>query len=295
MGRLPACLCLLLAAAIASPIAAAASDDPSGVEDAPARIVSLAPSITELIFALNVGDRVVGVTDWCRHPAAVTELPSIGGHVDPNLEAVVALRPDLAVVEAANTEAAERLTRLGVEVCVVEHRHVEGILASVLQVGEACGVVARAELLHADLQRRLAAVAGRPASDPRPRTMIVVGREVSSGRLSDLYVAGAGTFLGDLLALAGGDNVMPESAVSYPMISAEGLLRLAPEVVIDLAPECADDPQKLAELERAWRQHTDVPAVRAGRVHVVTDDALLIPGPRFVETLELLASILDAE
>ena len=125
--------------------------------------------------------------------------------------------------------------------------------------------------------------------------MIVVGREIASGRLSDLYVAGAGTFLGELLALAGGENVMPESAVSYPMISAEGLLRLAPEVVIDLAPECADDPDELAELERAWRRHGEVPAVASGRVHVVTNDALLVPGPRFVETLELLASILDEE
>ncbi len=292
MGRLPACLCLFLAAAVALPTAAVASDDPPA---APARIVSLAPSITELIFALNVGDRVVGVTDWCRHPAAVGELPSIGGHVDPNLEAVVALRPALAVVEAANAEAADRLSRLGIEVCVVEHRHVAGILESVLRVGEACGASARAELLHADLTRRLAAVSDRPARDPGPRAMIVVGREVASGRLSDLYVAGAGTFLGELLALAGGENVMLESAVSYPMISAEGLLRLAPEVVIDLAPECADDPDRLAELERAWRQHGEVPAVAAGRVHVVTNDALLVPGPRFVETLELLASILDEE
>ncbi|MBU0741488.1 ABC transporter substrate-binding protein, partial [bacterium] len=194
-----------------------------------------------------------------------------------------------------NAEAGDRLRRLGLDVCVVEHRHVAGILASVLQAGEACGASARAADLHAALDGRLAAIASRHDGRARPRTMIVVGREVTSGRLGDLYLAGGGTFLGELLALAGGGNVVAETTVSYPMISTEGLLRLAPEVIIDLAPECADDPGKRAELEQAWRRHDAVPAVRTGRVHVVTDDALLIPGPRFIATLELLASILDAE
>jgi iron complex transport system substrate-binding protein len=257
--------------------------------------VSLAPSITELLFALGAGDRVVGVTDWCRHPAAVRDLPRVGGHVNPNLEAVVALRPDLVVVEAANAAVGDRLSRLGVGTCVVEHRHVAGILASVRLVGEACGDTASAAALHADLSRRLAQLAARRAGKPRPRVMIVVGREVKSGRLEDLYLAGGGTFLGELLELAGGENVVAGAAVSYPMISTEGLLRLAPDVVIDLAPECADDPGRWAELERAWRARTDLPAAGSARVHVVTDDAPLIPGPRFVETLEWLASILDAE
>ncbi len=294
MRRL-AIICLLLAAAVAPPTAAAVSSATPSLPSAPARIVSLAPSITELLFALGVGDRVVGVTDWCRHPAASRDLPRIGGHVDPNLEAVVALRPDLAVVEAANVEVGDRLVRLGLNVCVIEHRHVAGILASVLQAGEACGVSTRAAALHAELDGRVAAIASRRDGEIRPRAMIVVGREVTSGRLGDLYLAGGGTFLGELLALAAGENVITETKVSYPMISTEGLLRLAPDVIIDLAPECADDPRKRDELERAWRRHDGLPAVHAGRVHVVTDDALLIPGPRFVDTLEWLASILDAE
>lgn len=282
---------LILAVASLSSLAAA-SPSPDVV---PERIVSLAPSITDLLFALEVGERVVGVTDWCVPPPEAAGPARIGGHVDPNLEAVLALRPDLVVVEAANAETADQLTRLGLTVCVVEHRHVKGIVASVMLVGDACGISERAAVLRKDIGDRLAAVVARRGDRPRPRVMLVVGREAASGRLSDLYLAGGGTFLGEMLVLAGGENVIDGTAVNYPMISLEGLMRLAPDVVVDLAPECADDPRKLADLEQAWRRHRDVPAVSDGRVHVLTDPSLLVPGPRFVDTLELLSSILDPE
>lgn len=280
-------LLILLSIAAAAPAAPPA--------EAPARIVSLAPSLTDLLFDLGVGDRVVGVTDWCVPPPERADLTRVGGHVNPNLEAVVALRPDLVVVEAANGEVVEGLRALGIRTCVVDHKRIAGILDSVSVVGEACGATGRAKALRAELDARLAAVTARRSGGPRPRAMIVVGRDVSHGRLGDLYLAGGGTFLGEMLSLAGGENVMTGHAVNYPLISLEGLLALAPEVVIDLAPECADDPRKRAELEAAWRGLPDVPAVRDGRVHVRVDAAMLVPGPRFVDTLEWLATVLNPE
>ena len=280
---------VLIMAFAAGPVSAAS---PAGD---PARIVSLAPSLTDLLFDLDVGDRLVGVTDWCVPPPGRADLSRVGGHVDPNLEAVVALRPDLVVVETANAETVEGLRDLGVRTCVVDHRRIAGILDSVERVGAACGATARAAELRADLDGRLAVVAARRSEGPRPRAMIVVGRDVSHGRLGDLYLAGGGTFLGEMLTLAGGENVLTGHAVNYPLISLEGLLALAPEVVIDLAPECADDPRKRTELEAAWRGLPDVPAVRDGRVHVRVDAAMLVPGPRFVDTLEWLASVLNPE
>lgn len=284
---------LLLIPAAAGLLAPAAAATPPG--DAPSRIVSLAPSITDLLFDLGVGNRVVGVTDWCVLPPGCAERSRIGGHVDPNLEAVVALQPDLVVVEAANVEVVAGLRALGIPICVVEHRQVKGILDSVTLAGEACGVPERAADLRARLGARLAAVVARRPDGPRPRAMIVVGRDVTAGRLSDLYLAGDGTFLGEMLTLAGGENVVTGDGVSYPMISLEGLFSLAPEVVVDLAPECADDPRQRAALAAAWRRHTEVPAVRDDRVYVLVDPALLVPGPRFVDTLEWLASVLNPE
>ncbi len=291
MRRLAVFLLILTAVGVGTSTAVVSSEDPAP----PERIVSLAPSITELLFALDVGGRVVGVTDWCVPPPDAGELSRVGGHVDPNMEAVVALHPDLVVVETANTEIIDKLKRLGLKICVVEHRHMKGIMESVIHVGEACGVGEQAAVLRKELGERMAAVIARRGTGPRPRVMIVVGRDVSSGRLSDLYLAGGGTFLGEMLVLAGGENVIESTVVSYPMISMEGLLRLAPEVVVDLAPECADDPAKKADLEQAWRRYENVPAVRDGRVHVLTDPSLLVPGPRFVDTLERLSSILEPD
>ena len=120
----------------------------------PTRIVSLAPSITELLFALDLGDRIVGVTDWCAYPPAACDKPSVGGHVDPNLEAVLRTRPDLVVVETANAEVVAGLAALGLPALRVEHRDVAGILASVTQAGAACGVADRARTLRAGLEAR---------------------------------------------------------------------------------------------------------------------------------------------
>ncbi len=279
---------LLLAAVLVSLAAT-----PVAAGDPPRRLVSLAPSVTELLFDLGLGDRVVGVTDWCHRPQAALAVAKVGGHLDPNLEAVVALRPDLVVLEVANAEAADGLRRLALPFLVVEHRDVAGILASVTLAGEACGVPVRAAALRDSLEARVAAVHDARSGSPRPLALVVVGRDATGGLLRDVYAAGGGTFLGELLELAGGRNAIESEALSYPLLSQEGLVRLAPEVVVDLAPECADDPQRQAELRAAWDLLRDVPAVRDGRVRIVLDDAALIPGPRFVETLDLLAEALD--
>lgn len=259
----------------------------------PTRLVSLAPSLTEVLYALGLDDRIVGVTDWCRYPPAARDKPSMGGHVDPNLEAVLRARPELVLVEEANAAVRGRLDALGLPVLVVDHRDVAGILASLSAVGTACGVPERAESLRAALEARIAAVRERVAERQRPRALVVVGRTLEGGELRDLYLAGADTFLGELLSLAGGGNVAPSGLGSYPVLSLEGLLRVGPEVVFDLAPEVAHDGDDLEALTSAWRRLDDLSAVRRGAVFVLTDDALLIPGPRFVDTLELFAARLD--
>lgn len=266
-------------AGVVTPVSAPASAGP-------ARLVTLAPSITELAGALGLGARVVGVTDWCEPPVAAGEVRRIGGILDPNLESVASLRPDLVVLEAANADVARALEDLGLSVLRVDHRDTAGILASVDSLGAACGVPVRAADLRRRLETRLAELAARaPPPAERPRVLVVVGRDVTGDGLRDVYAASRGTFLGELLEAAGGANVLSDEVVRYPTLGREALLRLRPDHVLELAPELADDPDALARLRAAWLEV----GVPASRLHVFTDAAPTIPGPGFVDTVERFA------
>ncbi len=255
------------------------------------RIVSLAPSITELLFTLDLGDRVVGVTDWCRWPAAVVDLPKVGGVVNPNIEIVAQMKPSLVVIEEANDDVARGLEHLGLNVLRVDHRDTAGILDSITLVGAACRRAEAAAALKADLEVRLQMVAGSHSAESRPVALVIVGRDVASGELRDVYAAARGTFLGELLEAAGGRNALTDKTIRYPTISREALLRMKVDHVFELAPELAGDDEAVARLRNAW---ADV-GVPAGSVHVLTADALLIPGPRFVATVEIFSTLLAKE
>ena len=262
--------------------------------DAPAqpqRIVSLSPSITETLFALGLGDRVVGVTRYCTHPPEARGRRQVGGYYDPGYEAVVALMPDLVVLREDHDRVRRVLLGLGLEVLSVEHRTLEGVLDSVPAIGRAAGVGPRADVLLASLRERMAAVSARAPRANRPRALVCVGRTVGSGRLEDVYIAGRDGFYDRMLRLAGGANAYT-GRLPFPAVAAEGILMLDPDVIIDLVP----DPERLAggeaELRRDWESLPNVRAVRDGRVYVFGEDYVTIPGPRFVLTLERIARAL---
>ena len=283
MTRLVLILSILLGTGATAPVPV------FGDEATPQRTVSLAPSVTEVLFAVGAGDRVVGVTDWCDWPPAARSLPKVGGHVDPNIEFVATLMPDLVVLEEAAVEVRGQLERLGLRILTVEHRHLEGVLASLTTVGEACGTVEIAAAQRRSLTTRLEAVRDGAAVRGKVRALVVIGRDLGRGELRDVYVAGRGTFLGELLEAAGGENACPVDAVRYPMLTREALMRLAPDVVFELAPEFAADVQAPGRLRDAWRE-LHVPAGMHDRVYVITDDFPMIPGPRVIDTLEMFAA-----
>jgi len=292
-GSLRRILTCLLACAAAA-LAAAAPARPADAS-APRRIVSLAPSVTECLFALGLGPRVVGVTDWCAWPPAARELPRIGGHVDPSLEAVLARAPDLVILEEVHAEARAGLAALDVPLLTVEHRTVAGILASLDRIGAACGADSAAAALRGAIEARMDAVRRRAAGRSRPRVLVVVGRTLADGSVGDVYAAGGGTFLGELVELAGGENVCAIEAVRYPQLSLEGVLRLAPDLILDLAPEFDGRPAAVQALREAWADLGGFAATSEGRAHVLTEDWLLVPGPRFVDVLERFAVLIHPE
>jgi iron complex transport system substrate-binding protein len=251
----------------------------------PQRIVSLAPSVTEVLFAVGLGQRVVAVTSYCRYPPAALRLPKVGGYLTPSYEVLVSAAPDLAVVLPEHADIEPKLAMLAVPVLRLDHRSIEGVLAGIDAVGRRCGVEAGAQTLARELRDRLARLSAATARLVRPRVLLCFGR---TDDLRRIYASAPGTVHDDLLTYAGGINAVPPGPVSYPTLSLEGVLRLDPDVIVELAPGRGD----AAALMRQWQAAGVLRAVTTRRVHVFTDDYLSVPGPRFVRFAETLARAL---
>jgi iron complex transport system substrate-binding protein len=256
-------------------------------EPVPSRIISLAPSVTEVLFEIGLGPRVIGVTSYCRYPRAVLALPRIGGYLTPSYEAVAALQPDLAVVLPEHADIEPHLRALNIPILRVDHRTIDGVIQSLMTLGDRCGAAARAREAVDGLRLHLARARQIAGTSARPRVLVCFGRSEDFGRF---YAAAPGTIHDDLITLAGGQNVVTSRSVSYPTLSAEGLMRLDPDVIVEFASERQD----AAALRRQWNVFGSLRAVKAGRVHVFTEAFLSVPGPRFVRFTETLARILNA-
>ncbi len=254
------------------------------------RIVSLAPSVTESLFALGLGDRVVGVTRYCRFPPAARDKAKIGGYFDPNYEAIVALRPDLVVLLAEHGQAAEDLAALGLRTLELDHQSVRGILLSLERLGRACGRRQEAERLVRGIEGEMARVRARRREGPRPRVLVVVGRAYGTGTLRDVYVAGRKSFYHRLIELAGGENACKEERIRFPAYSAEGILRLDPDLIVELIPDLEEKGLNRKTVLGDWRRSLPgMGAVKENHVALLTGDYTVIPGPRFIRTVEGLA------
>ena len=252
----------------------------------PRRIVSLAPSVTELLFALGTGDRVVGGTRFCDYPPEAAGLPRVGGYTDPSVEAVAGLKPDLvlAVPSPANRRPVEALRRLGLSVEIVSDRRLADVRQALATVGDLLGRQAAARAAVARLDAGLDTVRRRVAGRPRPSVLLVYGHR-------PLVVAAAGSWAGELLAIAGGDNVV--AGDGYPLRPLEQVLADAPAVIVDVAMAPAGSRRE--EAVRFWTRWPSLPAVRDGRVHVLNGGALMRPGPRAPEAAAALARVLHPE
>ena len=255
------------------------------------RIVSLAPSVTETLFALGAGPRVVGVTRYCNYPPEVEGTARIGGFLDPNLEAIVALRPDLVVALEESAQSQPALEKLALPTLFVRHKDVDGILASFPTIGRACGAEAEAERIVADIERRLARIREKTDGLERTRVLFVIHRTVGEGRLQDVCVAGSDGFFDRIVEVAGGRNACPAGYGRFPIVSGEGILRINPQVILDMTSGLTDEPSILAD----WQQVAEVEAVRNRQVYTLDHDYAFVPGPRFILLVEELARRIHPE
>ncbi len=248
----------------------------------PRRIVSTAPSITETLFALGLGDRVVGISQFCNYPPEVRKLPKVGSYIRPDPEAIARLAPDLVVLQRESSELMERLSALHIAFIQVPHATLEDIYTEVQLIGNAAGVPDRSAALAAQIKESLNEIQSKAKQMPSPRVLVIVDRQ--QGTLNNLTAVGPNNYVNQILEIAGGTNVLAKSGLpQYPRISLETVLRENPDVIIDLSStqetEEARRTSRFATLA-LWGQYRDLAAVRAGRVYAGTTDSLVVPGPR---------------
>ncbi len=275
-----------------TPLTPSADNLPLGT---PKRIVSLAPNITETLFALGLGDRVVGVSRFCDYPAEVKSIAQVGGFLDPSYEAIVGLEPDLVVLLTSHRDARRELEKMKLRVLVTPEETIAGIWESVRLIGETCGVPDEADRLLTQLTERTHAVEAATAGLSRPRVLVCIGRDMDTGTIASVYAAGKKTFYDEIIDAAGGINVLGDPSVPYPQLSAEGVIELNPDVIVDLINMIPPGGKTPDEIAHQWKTLPRVNAVTTGRVHVIVGSHALRPGPRYVQFLEEIARLLHPE
>ncbi|MBM3813543.1 MAG: ABC transporter substrate-binding protein [Acidimicrobiia bacterium] len=262
----------------------------------PKRIISTAPSITETLFVLGAGDRVIGVSTFCHYPAEAAKRTKVGTFMHPNAETILSLKPDLVLMQRVPGETSERLRRLGLNVVEIGHGDLEHTLASIVEIGKAAGAEQKAHELVREIRGRFERVKKATEGKPRRSVVFVVGR--MPGQLAGMVVVGKGSYLNDLLAVAGGRNLFAEASMQYWKISLEQVLGGNPGVIIDMG-DMADTvrvtEEKKASVVGLWSKYPMIEAVKAARVHAVASDIFVVPGPRVVEAAEAFARMIHPE
>ncbi|MEK6607246.1 MAG: helical backbone metal receptor [Myxococcota bacterium] len=250
----------------------------------PVRIVSTAPSVTEIVFALGLGDAVVGVSDHCTFPKEASGRATVGPYLQPSVERILALRPDLALLDDVQADAARALEAAALPTLRLGLRSLADVRSAILRVGGVTARGAEAAALVARLDREIAAA---PRLASRERVLLVIGRD--PGTLRNLYAAAPGSFAGELLRIAGGKNALADAATPYPKVAVETIIARAPDVIVEIPTAGVD----AAAARRDWAALASVPAVRTGRVHLTTDQLLTTPGPRAAQALARLVETIE--
>ena len=281
---------LLILGLCVAPAAALSVVDQTGrtlaLPGPPRRIVSLVPSVTEVLYAIGAQGTLVGVTDFCDYPPEARRKPHVGDMLSPNLETLVTLKPDLVVATRSGNreETFDQLKRLGIPIYLVDPVTVDDVLRLVSDLGDLTGHRERAVLVDRDLERRIAAVQDRVKGRPQPRVLYVLWPE-------PLVVPGRGALVSELIALAGGASVTADQGQGYPRMSLEAAVGRAPEVIV-----LARHGSRIGSAGREqWLRLESMPAIRSGRLYIADGDLMHRYGPRLVVGLEKLARMIHPE
>lgn len=257
------------------------------------RIVSLVPATTEMLFDMGESARLVGVGTYDRFPPEVDRLPRLGGLLDPNVERLLALKPDLVIVYDTQTDLRRQLERAGIPMFTYSLRGLADVADTMRTLGQRIGAGASGNQAAERLASRLGAIRARVASRTRPRTLLIFGRE--PGSLRGINASGGYGFLHDLLEMAGGADVLADIKRPAVAMSTEMVIARSPEVIIEVHYGDSLKTIRIDSERRVWNALPSVPAVRSGRIHLLAGDEFVVPGPRVAVAAERFARALHPE
>ena len=256
----------------------------------PRRIVSLSPVGTEILFALGQGGNIIGVTNFCDYPPEALKKPKVGDFAALNFEMLVAGNVDLLVLQDIHKQFLPQLKQLKIPYIVLEQETVSGVYSSIARLGRACGAEKRAAALTGSIKKEIAAVVSKVQKLSRPQVVLCVSRELTETQINSFYAAGSKTFYNELIELAGGKNALVSGASAYPHVASEGLMKINPDVIIDLVGDKkfyhskdSVDLDKVFNkkyLTEQWLRSAKVKATASGHVSILTGTLYLRPGPR---------------
>ena len=259
-------------------------------QNQPKRIISLVPNVTEVLFAIGAGPQVVAVSNYDVEPPEVRSLPTVGALIDPDTEKILSLRPDLVITYGSQTDLQAQLKRASIPFFDYRHGGLDHIMVTMRALGARTGHVEQAEKVARDLEAAINAVRTRVAGKPRPRTLLVFGRE--PGSLRNIYASAGRGFLHDMLVVAGGEDVLTDVDRESAQVSTEMILARKPDVILELNAATRLNEADLKAVVDPWMTLSAVPAVRNKRVIILNGPGLTVPGPRVVDGIEKMANAL---
>jgi iron complex transport system substrate-binding protein len=257
------------------------------LERPPQRIIPLAPNLTEILYALGLGDRVVGVTNNCDYPPGASLKPKVGSYINLNIEQIISLSPDLVIgtVDGNERIILDLLEQAKIKVFFVNPRSVRQVIDTILSLGRLCGAQGNAQILAGTLTKRVDRVLERTASRKKPLVFLQI-------QLQPIMTVNKNTVHNDLIRLAGGRNVAAEEPVTYPRISIEEVIEMKPEVILISSMERGG---RFEKARQDWFRWTSIPAVQNRRVYLIDSDLIDRPSPRLIDGLEMMARYIHPE
>ena len=289
-----------LAGALVIPIFALADSIPDEAShETPAlikRVISMAPSLTELVFALGADSLLVGVTRYCKYPSQADSIDKIGGFLDPNYEVIVEAQPDLVLLLKEHDKPKEMFAKLDIATVTVDHQSLEGIIESFRVIGAKLGAIKTSDSLVDDINTEIDKIKRAVASLKKPTALVSIGHSPDSGAIKNLFVAGDEKFYSEMISIAGGRNALSAGdGIKFPILSAESVSKINPEVIIDIFPDIDGSGLDTAFVLNQWRSLLGVSAVENRRVYPFKGNYLVIPGPRFVQIIRQFAEALHPD
>jgi len=259
------------------------------------RIIALSPSAVEIIYQLGLDDRLVGVSRFCKYPDDAKSKPVVGGYLDLDFEAVLRLKPDCVILLVEQHALAERLNQLGINTISVDHASTSGIVNSITDIGKAFGKHDESNSITSSIEKRVQAITERGKQiAPKPRVLVCITRDTNSDHPDRVIAAGNAGVHQEYITMAGGINAY-QGSVAYPALSREKLIQLNPDIIIELIQEKTWNTLGEEKLFNQWAAYGELKAIANQRVYFIHENKHMIPGPRFVDTLEIFARAINPD